>query len=71
MSCPHLEAAFENLDEQDYDHTRVSESTPAYNCIAWAAGDNQKRWWPADLADWWWPPELPQRRIPGEFCPRF
>lgn len=58
MRCPHLEALFENLGERDYDHSSVSDPTPRYNCLAWAAGDDQKRWWPIDLADWGWPPNL-------------
>ena len=47
MRCPHLEHLFENL-RLDYDQNDVSPATPRYNCIAWAAGENHRRWWPAD-----------------------
>lgn len=45
MRCPHLEQIFENLGEQDYDHNDVSPATTQYNCIAWAANENYRRWW--------------------------
>jgi hypothetical protein len=59
MRCYHLEALFENLGENDYDHNDVSPALPTYNCIAWAAGDMTRRWWPFSLGGFWWPPELP------------
>jgi hypothetical protein len=59
MRCKHLEDLFENLGEHDYDHDDVSPDDIRYNCIAWAAGDNQRRWWPVKLGGYWWPPQLP------------
>lgn len=38
------ELAFPNLAQCKHDKT--SESTPAYNCIAFAAGDQWIKWWP-------------------------
>jgi hypothetical protein len=36
-------------------HQKTSQKTSTYNCIAWAAGDDQRWWWP----DWqgiaFWP----------------
>ena len=40
----HLEAEFPNLRNRDYSVT--SPTDPAYNCIAWAASDSLRFWWP-------------------------
>ena len=35
----------------------TSDPTPAYNCIAWAAGDDTRWWSPADPGYFWpWEP---------------
>jgi hypothetical protein len=39
---PHLEAIFPNLSARGY--LPKSEKTPVYNCIAYAAGDETRRW---------------------------
>lgn len=36
----------------------TSPAVHAYNCIAWAAGDTQRWWWP-DPMDAYWPPTVP------------
>jgi len=33
----------------------TSPSEPAYNCVAWAAGDTRRWWWPAERAFSYWP----------------
>jgi hypothetical protein len=73
MRCPHLEDIFENLGEHDYDHNDVSPPVPVYNCIAWAAGDNQQRWWPADWdqVTYYWPPHLPRQPFGEETVDNF
>ena len=62
MRCKHLESIFENLGENGYDHNDVSLAIPTYNCIAWAAGENHRSWWPADWDSitYYWPPHLPR-----------
>ena len=50
-----LVATFPSLNDDGY--TIESQSTPAYNCIAWAAGDVDKVWWPAAHA--YWPEGIP------------
>jgi hypothetical protein len=60
MRCKHLEDIFENLGEHDYDHDDVSPQDIRYNCIAWAAGEDHRRWWPVLLGSYWWPPQLPK-----------
>ena len=35
-------------------HEITSPSTPRYNCIAWAAGDDRRSWWPdVDEVAYW------------------
>ncbi len=46
-----LESAFPNLRHTDYEIT--SPQTPKYNCIAWAAGRDDRWWWP--IGDGFWP----------------
>lgn len=35
----------------------TSPATPAYNCIAWAAGENGRWWWPNPFG--YWPDGVP------------
>ena len=35
----------------------TSEKTSRYNCVAWAAGDADRWWWPSP--DYFWPEGLP------------
>jgi hypothetical protein len=34
----------------------TSPPTPSYNCIAWAAGEQSRKWWPWPTAAAYWPP---------------
>jgi hypothetical protein len=43
--------ALPNLTEQNCRET--SQKTRAYNCIAWAAGDDQHWWWPGPIRGYW------------------
>lgn len=49
-----MEFAFPRLEEEGYRQT--SKHTPEYNCIAWAAGDADRWWWPSPEA--YWPPGI-------------
>jgi len=64
MRCPEIEACFENLGPADYDRNRVSPPTVDYNCIAYAVGETDKRWWPSIRwkGDYYWPPHLPREK---------
>lgn len=33
----------------------TSPQTPSYNCIAWAAGDSERWWWPDAFGLYYWP----------------
>jgi hypothetical protein len=37
-------------------HKPTSPQTAMYNCIAWAAGDDQQWWEPASRLGYYWPP---------------
>ena len=45
-----LEDSFPNLREEP--HRLTSPDSPKYNCIAWAAGDDSRWWWPGFGAYW-------------------
>lgn len=49
-----LVAVFPRLANTNYQHT--SDQTDDYNCIAWAAGDNGRWWWPGRH----WPADVPR-----------
>jgi hypothetical protein len=38
-----------------------SDPTNQYNCIAWAAGENFRNWWPDPLGIGYWPPGVPRQ----------
>ncbi|HUB06289.1 MAG TPA: hypothetical protein VMB50_04780 [Myxococcales bacterium] len=50
---PNLDAEFPNLRASNA--KRTSEPTPQYNCIAWAAGDTKRKWWPGVGKEAFWP----------------
>jgi hypothetical protein len=53
-----LEALFPKLIGSPY--TVTSSATQDYNCIAWAAGDDQRWWWPDLAGVRYWPPGVPR-----------
>lgn len=48
-----IETYFPNLNENNYDVT--SPQTASYNCIAWAAGEDGRKWWPDQFRIGYWP----------------
>jgi hypothetical protein len=57
-------ADFPNLISDSYEIT--SDPTPEYNCIAYAAGDQENWWWP-DLSDSYWPKDAPRKECIDAF----
>ncbi len=53
-----LEEHFPRLKASAYRAT--SPESPAYNCIAWAAGDTSRWWWPDAFFVAYWPPGAPR-----------
>jgi len=58
MSKQRIENSFPDLSANNYSIT--SPATTEYNCIAWAAGDTEKWWWPDPLYVDYWPSEAPR-----------
>ena len=47
-------------------HTVTSNETDEYNCVAWAAGDDENWWWP--LPDYYWPSGIPRESTLSAFA---
>lgn len=57
---PHLLRLMPELARTGF--IRTSDGTATYNCIAWAAGDDTKKWDPASIPHpgYYWPPNVPR-----------
>jgi hypothetical protein len=64
-----LESVFPHLIGSSYAIT--SPSTPEYNCIAWAAGDSERWWWPVAGSFAYWPPNIPLQESLDAFIKAF
>ncbi len=62
-----LEEIFVNLKNSKYKIT--SPRTRTYNCVAFAAGETDRWWWPADGA--YWPPNVPREETLQAFIAAF
>src|ERR1051326_8381676 len=62
MRCLEVEQYCENLGPDDYDQEDISPKTDDYNCIAYALGITDKKWWPSKrmTLDYDWPQHLPR-----------
>ena len=50
-----------------HNHVETSPATNLYNCIAWAAGNATRWWWP-DIANiGYWPPGVPREETISAF----
>lgn len=58
MSERDIEGWFPDLRCSGYSIT--SPATAEYNCIAWAAGDTERWWWPDPLYLRYWPYDIPR-----------
>ena len=56
--CPLYRLAFPNLS--DTNHRLTSAASRRYNCIAFAAGDETRWWWPVPVGPAYWPPQTPR-----------
>lgn len=64
-----LEEIFPNLAGSRYLVT--SPATPKYNCIAWAAGDDGRWWWPDVIGHSYWPDDVPREETLSAFRKAF
>ena len=54
-----MEQLFPNLAAEGY--TATSLASHRYNCIAWAAGRDDRWWWPDPQLVYFWPDTIPRR----------
>jgi hypothetical protein len=64
-----LEASFPRLRNSSYKITSPEDN--CYNCIAWAAGDMNRWWWPDAFHTAYWPPEAPREESVTAFMAVF
>ena len=53
-----VEAAFPGLHSSGYELTSPADA--GYNCIAWAAGEEARWWWPDEQHQYFWPADVPR-----------
>lgn len=66
---PHLQ--FPHLQPGSYEVTSPPDSR--YNCIAWAAGDDSRWWWPGPYitGGYYWPSQVPATETVDSFVQAF
>ncbi|MGK7876268.1 MAG: hypothetical protein AB4426_24125 [Xenococcaceae cyanobacterium] len=64
-----IEKAYPNLPLTGYEIT--SPDTIDYNCIAWAAGDQESWWWPDKNEQDYWPPGIKREETLPAFIDAF
>lgn len=62
-----IEGTFPSLSRTGYSLT--SPASPDYNCIAWAAGETERWWWPNPFA--YWPAAAPTEETLEAFTRAF
>ncbi len=60
-----MQAPFPHLSEANSRPT--SPFDEGYNCVAWAAEDTERWWWPDAMGQHYWPPEVPREESIGAF----
>ena len=69
MTPSDIENCFPGLVHAGYGVTSIA--TPRYNCIAWAAGDTRKWWWPDPSPFAFWPVSIPRENTLQRFVEAF
>ncbi len=49
----------------------TSDKSAKYNCIAWAAGETHRKWWPDKMRVDYWPPGVPRETTLTAFIATF
>ena len=65
MSNYLIATAFPSLTPSNYRIT--SPESPEYNCIAWAAGTDERWWWPDNQYTAYWPDGIPREETLAAF----
>ncbi|HZO88142.1 MAG TPA: hypothetical protein VFB38_07355 [Chthonomonadaceae bacterium] len=63
-----IESTFPSLATSGYDIT--SPAAEDYNCIAWAAGETDRWWWPDPFSIGYWPEGVPRAETLEAFIRR-
>lgn len=66
---PEFRAHFPKLEPTGFQVT--SRPTAIYNCIAWAAGDTGRWWWPVPAQASYWPEDAPREETVSAFVSAF
>ena len=61
---PQWQQQWPHLGETDFEET--SPASNLYNCIAWAAGNTDRWWWPSDIN--YWPRRAPRAQTLEAFA---
>jgi hypothetical protein len=64
-----LESVFPHLTP--FNHSITSPVSSDYNCIAWAAGDTERWWWPLAGSFAYWPSNVPVQETLDAFIKAF
>jgi len=64
-----LESIFPHLTP--FNHSITSPVSPDYNCIAWAAGETDRWWWPLAGSFAYWPSNVPVQETLDAFIKAF
>ncbi len=64
-----IERDYPNLIPTDYEITSID--TIDYNCVAWAAEDTQRWWWPDSMFESYWPNNVPREETLLAFIQAF
>jgi len=66
---PNLQPAFPKLSATN--HLPTSPADIQYNCIAWAASENDVWWWPDPMLVKYWPEDVPRLETLDSFIQAF
>lgn len=69
LSKERIESVFPHIVDSGYSIS--SPESSEYNCIAWAAEDTEKFWWPDNLNISYWPLEIPREETTEAFVRAF
>ncbi|SRR6266498_1468974 len=64
-----LEVLFPHLRDAGFEIT--SPPDPTYNCVAWAAGDVARWWWPSEPTFAYWPVDVEREETVASFIRAF
>jgi len=64
-----IQQLFPRLETTRFDMTSLADTR--YNCVAWAAGDSRRWWWPGEVPFSYWPAGVHREESVGRFIEAF